>query len=258
MTDEKQGRATPATPFATPAGWRIDWSNEGLFITDDLHDCEMALKKGWKIEALYTAPPEPPADALREAASALVAKLDACLPYINTMHIMEANRGIVYNGPTLHKELGELRAALAAERPKAEPPAPTWWSAGIEAAAKWVEQHLNDYDSEHGSTDPETGTREYPGKGAGEEYVYELHEIVEGIRALAAAEPDGILFDALGAPRVRYVRITLDGSHMILTPAEAGAYLAEAKAGGDGCAYLTRDVFLSEREAEDLPEFDGF
>jgi len=58
---------------------------------------------------------------------------------------------------------------------------------GIERAAKWVEQRLNDYDGEHGFTDPETGTREYPGRGAGEEYVQELYEIIEGIRALAAS-----------------------------------------------------------------------
>lgn len=59
---------------------------------------------------------------------------------------------------------------------------------GIELAAKWVEQRLADYDSEHGNTDHETGTREYPGRGAGEEYVSELNEIIEGIRALAASQ----------------------------------------------------------------------
>ncbi len=58
---------------------------------------------------------------------------------------------------------------------------------GIELAARWVEKRLEDYDSEHGSTDPETGTREYPGRGAGEEYVGELMEIIEGIRALKTA-----------------------------------------------------------------------
>ncbi len=62
---------------------------------------------------------------------------------------------------------------------------------GIELAARWVEKRRDDYDCEHGFTDPETGTREYPGRGAGEEYVYELHEIIEGIRALAAMAPTG-------------------------------------------------------------------
>lgn len=57
-------------------------------------------------------------------------------------------------------------------------------AAGIELAACFVEKRLHDYVSEHGSTDPDTGTVEYPGNG--EEYVYELEEIIEGIRALAA------------------------------------------------------------------------
>lgn len=54
---------------------------------------------------------------------------------------------------------------------------------GIETAAKWVDKRLADYQREHGSIDPETGAAEYPGDG--EEYVGELVEIAEGIRALA-------------------------------------------------------------------------
>lgn len=53
---------------------------------------------------------------------------------------------------------------------------------GIELAARYVETRLNDYCAEHGFTDPDTGTVEYPGNG--EEYVYELEDIIEGIRAL--------------------------------------------------------------------------
>lgn len=53
---------------------------------------------------------------------------------------------------------------------------------GVELAARFVEKRLHDYVSEHGITDPDTGTVEYPGNG--EEYVYELEEIAEGIRAL--------------------------------------------------------------------------
>ncbi len=70
--------------------------------------------------------------------------------------------------------------------------------------------------------------------------------------------PNGIMFDALGEPRMRYVRITLEGSHLVLTPIEAHAYMADARAGGDLSDYLVRDVYLSEREAEDLPELNGF
>lgn len=62
---------------------------------------------------------------------------------------------------------------------------------GIELTARFVEKRLHDYVSEHGSTDPETGTVEYPGNG--EEYVYELEEIIEGIRELASPAPAAFL-----------------------------------------------------------------
>ncbi|MEP9376154.1 hypothetical protein ABLE91_05530 [Aquabacter sp. CN5-332] len=51
-----------------------------------------------------------------------------------------------------------------------------------EAAARWVQKRLDDYVSEHGSYDPSTGMTEFP--GTGEEYVGDLEEIIEGIRAL--------------------------------------------------------------------------
>lgn len=57
----------------------------------------------------------------------------------------------------------------------------------MEAAARWVEARCEAYANEHGSTDPETGTTEYPGDGA--EYVGELMEIAEGLRALAPSPP---------------------------------------------------------------------
>lgn len=55
---------------------------------------------------------------------------------------------------------------------------------GIELAAKWVEGRATAYDHAHGNTDPGTGAREYPGNG--DEYIGELMEIAEGIRALSA------------------------------------------------------------------------
>lgn len=62
-------------------------------------------------------------------------------------------------------------------------PPPQTHMAGIELAARFVEKRLKDYVDEFGSTDPETGTVEFPGNG--DEYVGELEEIIEGIRALA-------------------------------------------------------------------------
>lgn len=55
--------------------------------------------------------------------------------------------------------------------------------AALEQAARWVRNRADAYDAEHGTTDPATGTREYP--GTGDEYMMELAEIEDGIRALA-------------------------------------------------------------------------
>ena len=56
---------------------------------------------------------------------------------------------------------------------------------GMEAAACWVEARMQAYIDEQGSSDPDTGAVELPRYG--DEYVGELMEITEGIRALAAA-----------------------------------------------------------------------
>lgn len=58
-----------------------------------------------------------------------------------------------------------------------------------ETAARWVEKRSDDYVNEHGSSDPETGSIELP--GTGEEYVCELLDIAEGLRALKPAEGRG-------------------------------------------------------------------
>jgi hypothetical protein len=71
-------------------------------------------------------------------------------------------------------------------------------------------------------------------------------------------QPDGLMFDALGEPRVRYVRVSLNGSHCVMHPSEGDRYVADAKGAGDESVYEVRDVYISEREFEDLPEFDGF
>lgn len=70
------------------------------------------------------------------------------------------------------------------------------------------------------------------------------------------SQPEGLMFDAFGNPRVRYVRIHYDGSFLVLPPKEAESYMADI--GSDGTDYTTSDVYLSEREFDDLPEFDGF
>ncbi|HHS9577929.1 TPA: hypothetical protein ACTXEN_001990 [Raoultella planticola] len=77
---------------------------------------------------------------------------------------------------------------------------------GIEAAAKWIDQQREAYDSEHGWSDPDTGAFEF-GNDAQREYSSTLEELAEGIRALhpnagmqpAPVVPDGLLSMAASA-----------------------------------------------------------
>ena len=77
-------------------------------------------------------------------------------------------------------------------------------------------------------------------------------------RIEAICQPDGLKFDALGEPRNRYVRVTLDGNHCVMHPSEGDTYLKDARENGDESPYVVRDVWLSEREFDDLPEHNGF
>ena len=54
---------------------------------------------------------------------------------------------------------------------------------GLRLAADFIEQKATDYDAEHGSTDPSTGHREYPGDGA--EYYNEMMELADDLRQQA-------------------------------------------------------------------------
>ncbi|HGV3451933.1 TPA: hypothetical protein ACNGYZ_004236 [Raoultella planticola] len=64
-------------------------------------------------------------------------------------------------------------------------PAPvvTFYRDGIEAAAKWIDQQREAYDSEHGWSDPDTGSFEF-GSEIKREYSSTLEELAEGIRAM--------------------------------------------------------------------------
>lgn len=62
-------------------------------------------------------------------------------------------------------------------------PVVTFYRDGIEAAAKWIDQQREAYDSEHGWSDPDTGAFEF-GNDAQRGYSSTLEELAEGIRAL--------------------------------------------------------------------------
>ncbi|HFK4759255.1 TPA: hypothetical protein ACG0MZ_000742 [Citrobacter farmeri] len=90
----------------------------------------------------------------------------------------------------------------------AAPPAPTvtFYRDGIEAAAMWVSQQRDAYDSEHGRHDPDTGSFEF-GNDAQRDYSATLEEIAEGIRGLhpntATPAPEDYFSSLVAAARIR-------------------------------------------------------
>lgn len=70
--------------------------------------------------------------------------------------------------------------------------------------------------------------------------------------------PNGVMFDMLGNPRTRYVRISHNGAHMVMTPEEAQCFKEESEISGDETPYILTETYLSAREFEDMPEFEGF
>lgn len=58
-------------------------------------------------------------------------------------------------------------------------------AAGVTKAVKWIERRRDDYVREHGSYDGSTGMTEF--SEAGDEYLGELEEIIEGLQKLVGA-----------------------------------------------------------------------
>lgn len=87
-------------------------------------------------------------------------------------------------------------------------------------------------------------------------------EMLAARQPALATRADGLpglaMFDAFGDPRERYVRVTLDGSHCVMHPSDGDRYVQDARAAGDDSEYVVTDVYLSEREFDDLPEHGGF
>lgn len=71
-------------------------------------------------------------------------------------------------------------------------------------------------------------------------------------------QPTGLMFDAFGEPRTRYVRVSLYGNHCVMHPSEGDTYVKDARSDGDESPYLVTEVWLSEREFDNLPEHNGF
>lgn len=65
------------------------------------------------------------------------------------------------------------------------PQGPVGWRDGIEAAAKFIDEKVKAYVEEYGMYDHTTGQTEFPGNG--EEWLGDMEELAEDIRALPAA-----------------------------------------------------------------------
>ena len=91
-------------------------------------------------------------------------------------------------------------------------PAVTFYRDGIEAAAKWIDQQREAYDSEHGRHDTGTGFFEF-GNDAQREYSSTLEELAEGIRALHpnAGNSPVILDGYVMVPKQPTERMVIDG-----------------------------------------------
>jgi hypothetical protein len=84
-----------------------------------------------------------------------------------------------------------------------------------------------------------------------------------GVAAIPQAEkeagskcqPDGLMFDAFGNPRVKFARVVFEGSTCVCRLSEAADM---APTGDDADAYEIKEVWLSEQEFAALPEFEGW
>jgi hypothetical protein len=71
---------------------------------------------------------------------------------------------------------------------------------------------------------------------------------------IGACLPQGVLFDAFGRQRVRYVRVIHEGTTCVVLPGDV-ADMVDSERPDD---YRTEDVYLSKEEFDALSEFDGF
>ncbi|MGZ9893073.1 hypothetical protein ACXXNA_05895 [Bordetella bronchiseptica] len=123
------------------------------------------------------------------------------------------------------------------------------FGAGVNAAADLVKKMVDAYDTDHGSTDPETGTREYPGEGA--TWVCEMQELEESIRALSA-QPGAIRNSLIAEPSGNPGELGRAGDAPREDDMLTIAYLAGAQAEKERAAVLAG---RRERAEDDLPAF---
>ncbi len=69
-----------------------------------------------------------------------------------------------------------------------------------------------------------------------------------------SCRPGGLPFDKDGNPRIRWVRISFEGSWCVCRPADE----PDMTAGMEPSEFSTEDVMLSEQEVAAMPEFEGW
>ena len=143
----------------------------------------------WFREQVLAAAPQAPAEQPADEDG-------ADMPLDRAMHLAECwAAGKLIGGDgcgaavALLAEVKRLNAVAPAEPAAQAVDSSSASGRTIADAAAWIEKRRDDFIAEHGATDPDTGALEF-GCGAHAEakaeYVGELNEIIEGLRALAA------------------------------------------------------------------------
>lgn len=128
-------------------------------------------------------------NTVEEAQNQLTERVLGCVPapeterepiaWLNDAYLA---RGVV-DGEAGSEDAGPGYIPVYREAGPHQAPVVSFYRDGIEASAKWIDQQREAYDSEHGWSDPDTGTFEF-GNDAQREYSSTLEELAEGIRAL--------------------------------------------------------------------------
>ena len=128
-------------------------------------------------------------NTVEEAQNQLTERVLGCVPapeterepiaWLNDAYLA---RGVV-DGEAGSEDAGPGYIPVYREAGPHQAPVVSFYRDGIEASAKWIDQQREAYDSEHGWSDPDTGSFEF-GNDAQREYSSTLEELAEGIRAL--------------------------------------------------------------------------
>lgn len=214
------------------------------FVQDSeiLRDIEMDLRLAEIARASLEAEPVS-FDALRDA----VAEVSGG-PAMEWSDIYKGHQAVPFiNFNSLARIVDKFRDSLAA-------PTVTFFRDGIEAAAAWVDQQRDSYDTEHGRHDPDTGAFEF-GNDAQRDYSATLEEIAEGIRALHpnTAPPAPVVPDEkpMPNPLKMYAVDAVAAIAEVRGWNDCRAAMLQGKADGNSPVIPDRWIPVSERMPED-------